>query len=62
MQEEEGNNQDDYLSSTRIQLPNTDMMLAKIRKCTTTARNQMASRYEQRHTIATIAIGDLVNL
>jgi len=41
-EEEEEDHQHDYLSSTRIQLPDTDVMLAKIREPTTTARNQMA--------------------
>ena len=37
-------------------------MLANIRKRTATARNHMASRYEQQHKIDTFAIGDLVSL
>jgi len=59
--EEEEDNQNNHSSSTRIQPPNTDMMLSKFRKRTKTARNQMTSRYKQQH-INTFAIGDLVSL
>ncbi|KAF8416602.1 hypothetical protein EV426DRAFT_721720 [Tirmania nivea] len=61
-QEKDKEDNQDEPQTTPIQLPSTDVMLAKVRKRTTTARKQMANRYLQQHKIDTFTIGDLVSL